>query len=88
MEVETIDDALLLCQTGVDGLQFDKISPVELKKAVELIRAKNNRITILAAGGINENNAELYAQTGVDGLVASSIYFGKPVDMGTNIVQR
>ncbi|OPX90027.1 MAG: Nicotinate-nucleotide pyrophosphorylase (carboxylating) [Pelotomaculum sp. PtaB.Bin104] len=87
VEVETIDDALLLCQTGVDGLQFDKISPVELKEAVELIRAQNNKIVILAAGGINENNAELYAQTGVDGLVTSSVYFGKPVDMGTSIIQ-
>ncbi|MDD4169846.1 MAG: ModD protein [Desulfotomaculaceae bacterium] len=88
VEVETIEDALILCQTGVDGLQFDKIAPAELKEAINLIRAKNNEISILAAGGINEHNAVQYAQTGVDGLVTSSVYFGKPVDMGTSIIQR
>ena len=86
VEVETVEDALRLCEAGADGLQFDKISPAELRKAVEQIRAKNNRIIILAAGGINEDNAEAYAKTGVDGLVTSSVYYGRPVDIGTTIV--
>lgn len=86
VEVETVEEALLLCQAGIDGIQFDKIPLDELKKVVELIRSKNDNITLLAAGGINENNAELYAVTGVNGLVTSSMYYGKPVDMGTSIV--
>lgn len=85
VEVETVEDALLLCQAGVDGLQFDKMPPGELQKAVEQIRANHNQITLLAAGGINEQNAALYAGTGVNGLVTTSVYFGKPVDMGTKI---
>ncbi|KAF1084741.1 Nicotinate-nucleotide pyrophosphorylase (carboxylating) [Sporotomaculum syntrophicum] len=87
VEVETIEEALLLCQAGLDGLQFDKVALPALNKAVELIRAKNNRIVLLAAGGINEQNAVLYAGTGVDGLVTTSVYFGKPVDIGTIIEQ-
>lgn len=86
VEVEDLEDALLLCEAGVDGLQFDKISPPELRLAVEQLRAKNKSMVILAAGGINENNAEAYAKTGVDGLVTSWVYFGKPVDIGTSIV--
>lgn len=87
VEVETVEDALLLCQAGVDGLQFDKVAVPELKKAVKLIRVQNNHIVLLAAGGINEQNAELYASTGVNGLVTTSVYFGKPVDMSTIIEQ-
>jgi len=87
VEVETIEDALLLCRAGVDGLQFDKVPHQDLKTAVKQIKDKNHNIVLLAAGGINEQNAELYAATGVDGLVTTSVYFGKPVDMGTKITQ-
>jgi molybdenum transport protein len=85
VEVETVEEALVLSASGVDGLQFDKMPPAELQKAVEQVRTQNNNIVLLAAGGINEINAGHYAQTGVDGLVLTSVYFGKPVDMGTKI---
>ena len=68
-----------------DGIQFDKISPMELNNAVEIIRGINTGIVILAAGGINETNVQLYAQTGVDAIVTSAMYFGKPVDMGVKM---
>ncbi|NLC08149.1 MAG: ModD protein [Syntrophomonadaceae bacterium] len=87
VEVETVEDALRLCRAGVHGLQFDKVAPAELTKAVEQIRANYDYVVLLAAGGINENNAEAYAQTGVDGLITSAVYFGKPIDFGTRIVQ-
>jgi len=38
-----------------------------------------------AAGGINEQNAAEYAATGVDILVLSSVYFGKPSDIRVTI---
>ena len=85
VEVETIEDAVKVCQAGVDGIQFDKISPIELNNAVEIIRGINTGIVILAAGGINESNVQLYAQTGVDAIVTSAMYFGKPVDMGVKM---
>ena len=85
VEIEDPHDALALSRAGVDGMQFDKISPSELKKTVDLIRAENREIILLAAGGINENNVDQYAQTGVNGLVTSWVYFGKPTDIGTKI---
>ncbi|MGI6120610.1 MAG: ModD protein [Desulfosporosinus sp.] len=85
VETETLEEALLLSRAGVDGLQFDKMSPPELSTVVKAIRADNHNIVLLAAGGINEANSYAYAETGVDGLVTSAVYFGKPVDMGTRI---
>ncbi|MDD4171406.1 MAG: ModD protein [Syntrophomonas sp.] len=85
IEVKTIDDAVRVCQAGADGVQFDKISPLELRKAVEIIRGIDAGITILAAGGINESNVQTFAQTGVDALVTSAVYFGRPVDMGVKM---
>jgi molybdenum transport protein len=86
VETESFEEAQLLSRAGVDGLQFDKISPSELSEIVKAIRADNQNIVLLAAGGINEANAYAYAETGVDGLVTSAVYFGKPVDMGTRII--
>lgn len=88
VEAETVEEAVILSRMGIDGIQFDKISPSELLKAVELIKAGNKDIVLLAAGGINENNASEYAGTGVDGIVTSSIYFGKPVDFGARLEQN
>lgn len=85
VEVETIEDARLLAEAGVDGLQFDKIPALELKTIVEQIRQINPRITLLGAGGINEGNIEEYARTGINGLVTTSVYFGKPSDIGVTM---
>ena len=38
-------------------------------------------ITILAAGGVNGDNAAAYAATGVDVLVTTWPYFGRPADI-------
>lgn len=85
VEVEDLEDAIRLCRSGVDGLQFDKIPFDTLKKNVDIIRDINPSIVILAAGGINENNIEDYAKTGVDSLVTTSVYYAKPIDIGCKI---
>lgn len=85
VEVEGIEDARLLIQSGVDGLQFDKVPAKELKTIVEEIRSLNPRVTLLGAGGINESNIEEYARTGIDAIVTTSMYFGKPSDIGVTI---
>ena len=85
IEVKTIDDAVKVCQAGADGVQFDKMPPLELRKAAEIIRGIDAGITILAAGGINESNVQSYALTGVDVIVTSAVYFGRPVDMGVKM---
>lgn len=65
----------------VDGIQLDKVSVSELAELVRRIRDIDPRITIIAAGGINPQNAGAYAACGVDGLATTALFTAKPVDM-------
>ena len=85
VEVETIDDARLLIESGVGGLQFDKIPVNDLKIIVDQIRRINPNIILLGAGGVNEGNIEEYARTGIDAIVTTAMYFGKPSDIGVTM---
>jgi putative molybdenum utilization protein ModD len=85
VEVEDEDQARLMARSGIDGIQFDKWKPDELARMIEAIRGIDPRITLIAAGGINEGNAALYALTGVDALATSWVYFGKPADVAVQI---
>jgi molybdenum transport protein len=88
VEVESAVDAIRLCRAGVDGLQFDKCNPGEIGEGVSILRSINPGVVLLAAGGINENNIEDYAGTGVDAVVTSSVYFGKPTNIGVKMRQN
>ena len=81
VEAETADEALRITIAGADVVQLDKLPPAELKPLIAQLRAVAPSITISAAGGINAQNAADYAATGVDILVLSSPYFGKPADI-------
>ena len=85
IEADNCEEAIKYSQLNVDGIQIDKAEVSELKECIEKIKAKNKNIIILAAGGINEKNAKEYGETGADVLVTTSVYFGKPVDMGVKI---
>ncbi|AJA49990.1 putative pyrophosphorylase ModD [Clostridium pasteurianum DSM 525 = ATCC 6013] len=87
VEVESLEDAIKFSKAGVDGIQFDKIPPKDLKSMVEEVRNIDYKITLIGTGGINSNNVEEYAKTGVDAISTTWVYFGKPVDFGTNIVR-
>lgn len=87
VEVESLEDAIKVSKAGVDGIQFDKVSPEIIKNYVRLIKDIDSRIIVLAAGGINENNVEEYAGTGADAIVTTSVYFGKPVDLGCRMTE-
>jgi len=69
-------------------VQFDKMPCTELCRAVDVLRGLNHNIVIMAAGGINESNVEQFAQTGVNAIVTTAVYFGKPVDIGAKIVRK
>jgi molybdenum transport protein len=86
VEVSTLDEALLLANTGVDILQVDKLKPPQLAELVKAVRATGSIVKISAAGGINQENAYEYASAGVDILVTSSMYWGKPADIGVTIL--
>lgn len=86
IEAESIEEALLIARSSAHVVQLDKIAPPLLSEAVSAIRSINPDIIISAAGGINEANAAQYAASGIDIIVLSSVYFGKPADMGATII--
>ena len=70
---------------GVDGVQLDKVAVDELAELVGNLRALDPRLTIIAAGGINPENAGEYAATGVDGLATTAPFTAKPIDMSVRM---
>lgn len=86
-EVGSIEEAIELSKAGVDGVQFDKTSAAELRGYVKTLKTINPQMVILAAGGINDHNVEEYAATGVDAVVTTTVYFGKPADFGVKIIK-
>ncbi len=88
VEADTVEEALLIARSGADVVQIDKIAPARLADTVTAIRAANPNILISAAGGINEGNAAEYAASGIDIIVLSSVYFGKPADIGVTMTMQ
>jgi molybdenum transport protein len=85
VEVGSLEQALALASTGVDGVQFDKTTPDETKRYVSALRAINPQLVIISAGGVNEGNVAAYAASGVDAIATSAVYFGKPADFRVTI---
>jgi molybdenum transport protein len=85
VEAETPEEALSIAAAGADIVQVDKMSIAALSKLVLDIRATYPGVAISAAGGINAENAAAYAATGIDIIVLSSVYFGKPSDISAVI---
>lgn len=76
-----VEQARVLARAGVDGIQLDKIPVDELAALVPELRAIDPRVTLIAAGGVNPQNAAAYAATGVDGLATTAPFAAKPLDM-------
>ena len=81
IEVDNYEQAVKLASLDIDGLQFDKVAPEDLKTYVTDIRKINPSLTLLAAGGITIKNASEYAEAGIDVIVTSSIFHSKPLDI-------
>lgn len=85
VEVEAVEEAWLLAQAGVDMIQLDKISVPTLQTFTQSFKLQYPQIKLAVAGGITLDNVRDYAATGVDLLVTSSPYFGKPADIGVKM---
>ena len=85
IEANTPEEALKMIGMEIDGLQFDKFPPEQLAPLVQQIRAAKPELLLIAAGGINGDNAALYAATGVNALATTWTYFGKPADIQVRI---
>lgn len=79
VEAKSFEHSKKLIEIGVDVLQLDKLDVETTKKIVELAHQKN--IKVISAGGININNVEEYAKSGVDSIVTTAPYFAKGADV-------
>ncbi|GAB6045941.1 ModD protein [Caminibacter profundus] len=79
VEAKDFEHAKKLIEIGVDVLQLDKVDIETTKKIVDL--AHKNNIKVISAGGINIENIEEYAKTGVDSIVTTAPYFAKGADV-------
>lgn len=77
--------ALVLARVGVDGIQVDKVPPNELAPLVQELREIDPHLTLVAAGGVNPQNAGAYAATGVDGLATTAPFAARPLDMSVRM---
>ncbi|MEH2365868.1 ModD protein [Nostoc sp.] len=85
VEVDTPKDASMAAQAGVDLIQFDKIPLPDLEPLVLKLKQQYPNLKLAAAGGITSENIKDYASTGVNILVTSSPYFGKPCDIAVKM---
>jgi molybdenum transport protein len=88
VEADSAEEALRIAAAGADVVQVDKMPVAALAALVSEIRSRFPGVAVSAAGGINAENAASYAATGIDILVLSSVYFGKPADISTSITHN
>jgi len=87
VEAHSEAEAILAVQAGAHAVQFDKLPADEFQIAGTKCRQINPNICVIAAGGVNGNNAEEYTAAGADVLVSSWMYFAPPADIKAEIVR-
>lgn len=71
VETRTLEDVEIVMQTGkIDRIMLDNFNPGQIKEAMKII---NGKYETEASGGINFENLESYAATGVDYISSGSI---------------
>lgn len=81
VEVDSPEDGLKWAKMGVHIIQCERFTPEVMKAFSEQLHEVAPGTIINAAGGVNAENAAVYAEAGVDVLVTSWPYFGKPADI-------
>lgn len=85
IEANTQEEALRFALLPVDIIQCERFSIESLRKTIKAAHEKNPHLLFSAAGGVCADNARALAATGVDFLVTSWPYFGKPIDFKMQI---
>jgi len=85
IEVNSIEDAIRAVKAGADMVQLERFKPSEVIKAIEVLKGIRKDVVIAVAGGIDEDNIEEYASTGVDLIVTSAPYKATPADITTRM---
>ena len=85
-EAHTVADATVLLSSGVDVIQCDKFSTSELSEIVDFARTFREKRIVAAAGNVNITNVSEIVSIGVDLIVTSSMYYGKPSDIQVKLI--
>ncbi len=85
VESESFDDATALMQHGADVIQLDKLTLEQIGKIIEYRDNEFQLVKILIAGGVNINNVESFARTGIDGIVTSAVYQAGMANLGAKM---
>lgn len=86
IEVRNKEDALRASKYA-DIIMFDNMTPDKIKECVKEIRKINSNILLECSGGINFENVEEYAKTGVDIIsIGMLTHFPKAIDISLKIL--
>ncbi|MBN2812424.1 MAG: ModD protein [Bacteroidales bacterium] len=85
VEVDTVEDALKIAESGIDVIQLDKFSITDIKKLSRELSKAGRKVKLAAAGNISIKNIQDYAASGADIIVTSWPYNGEPADMKISI---
>ncbi|MGH9446320.1 MAG: carboxylating nicotinate-nucleotide diphosphorylase [Terriglobia bacterium] len=78
VEVTNVDELQSALEESPDAILLDNITPAALRRAVELARARNDKILLEASGGITLLNVREYAEAGVDWISVGALTHSAP----------
>jgi len=81
VEVESVEDAIIAARCGADIILLDNMRPSVIKDVIRALEMENLRDNVIleASGGINPDNIDEYAATGVDVISMGFITHSTPV---------
>jgi nicotinate-nucleotide pyrophosphorylase (carboxylating) len=87
VEVRTQSELDQALTAHPDIILLDNMTPPELKRAVEYVRASHHTVLLEASGGIREENIVQFAQTGVDRISLGALtHSAKAVDISLRYI--
>ena len=90
VEVSSLKDALEACEAGADILMLDNMAPNEVKRVIDELKSRGLRKQVLieVSGGVNLDNVQTYASTGVDIISVGMLTHSAPaLDMSLEVVE-
>ncbi len=88
VEVSSVEDAVKAALAGADIVMLDNMDVRDVEEAVRKLREIRESIVVEASGGINPDNAESYARTGVDVISSGWItHSARAVDVSMRVVR-
>jgi molybdenum transport protein len=81
VEADNEGEAVDAMRAGPDMVQLDKFSPDAVRRMMAFALANAPHCRLAVAGGINIDNIEEYAHTGIALAVTSAPYYSQPTDI-------